>query len=74
MRIAASAFISCCSVLVALTVISAAPADPTLISTRPPLNDNPLIQRNNVDSTIAWTAAPPEVQERIKKLLAKVLL
>jgi hypothetical protein len=56
-----------------LAMASPAPADTKPNSTRPPLNDNPQVRRNNVDSTIAWSAAVKESQDLVRKQLVKVL-
>ena len=81
MRIAPSALIFCCSMLLTLTTTSpeaANPtpkeaANPTPKSARTPLNDNPQIRRNDVDSSIAWTEAVKESQDQVRRTLTKVL-
>jgi len=81
MRLAPSAFISCCSLLLTLIVTSpasadskkpAAPTSPASPTRRAP-SDNPQVQRNNIDSTIAWTDAAKEYQDIVRKMLVKVL-
>jgi hypothetical protein len=68
--------------LLTLTVTPPVPADPDRAtsknvlppkSTRTPLNDNPQVRRNDVDSTIAWTPAVKESQDEVRRVLVKVL-
>lgn len=82
MRIAPSALTFCCSMLLMLMMTAPAPAQPDHAtsknvvppkSNRPPLNDNPQIQRNNVDSTVAWTQAVKESQDQVRRVLVKAL-
>jgi len=49
------------------------PAAQTPKSSRTPLNDNPQIQRNAVDTTIAWTPAVKESQDQLRRVLVKAL-
>ncbi len=82
MRNARSAFLSCCSMLFALTITPPVSADPNTppgsadskpAPARPAMNQIPQVRRNNVDSTIAWTAAVKESQVQVKRQLVKVL-
>lgn len=72
MRHTPHAFIFCCSMLLALTAATQVSADPN--ATRPVPNLNPQVQRNNVDSTVAWTDAVKESKDQLRKLLGKVIL
>ena len=73
MRIAPSALIFYCSMLLTLTTTSPEAASPPPKSARAPLNDNPQIRRNDVDSSIAWTEAVKESQDQVRRTLTKVL-
>ena len=81
MRLAPHAFVFCCSVLLTLTVTPSISADSNPKPTPPaarqaartPINDNPQIRRNNIDSTIVWTPAVKESQNQVRRTLVKVL-
>lgn len=72
MRFTPSAFIYLSTIILGLSVASQAPADTKPNPTRPPLNDNPQVQRNNIDSTVTWSTAVKESQDQVRKLLIKV--
>jgi hypothetical protein len=74
MRFTPNAFILLCTIALTLAIVSPTSADtkPNPTPTRPPVNDNPQVRRNNVDSTIAWSTAVKESQDQVRKLLGKV--
>ena len=73
MRLTPHAFICCCSTLLALAAAEPVLAASKPDSTRSRSNINPQVQRNNVDSTVAWTDAEKTSQDQLKKLLVKIL-